>query len=241
MILGSTGSIGRSALSVAEKLAGRIRVVALAANTQWERLAEQALTFRPGAVAIVDARLAGPLRDRLCTDNYRPTVFAGADALVRLVREVRADFVLAAVVGAAGLPSTLAAIDRGMTIGLANKEALVVAGCLVAPRAAATGATLIPVDSEHSAIFQALHAGQHAEVEKIVLTASGGPFRTWTVDQMRGATLEDALKHPTWQMGPKITIDSATMMNKALEIIEARWLFDLDPEQNEVVDRKSVV
>ncbi len=235
IILGSTGSIGRSALSVAENLKSEIEIVGLAANSQWERLAEQALQFRPKAVAIADDRFAGVIRDRLHVDSVRPTVFAGGDALVQLVREVDADFVLAAVVGAAGLPSTLAAVERGLTIGLANKETLVVAGSVVAPLAARTGATLIPVDSEHSAIFQAMHAGSHAEVEKIVLTASGGPFRTWSTEQIRAATLGDALKHPTWQMGPKITIDSATMMNKALEIIEAKWLFNIPPDRIEVV------
>src|SRR5262249_14995413 len=160
IIVGSTGSIGRSALCVVEKLADRLRVVALAAHSQWQRLAEQALQFRPAAVAIVDDRAARPLRDRLHRDDYQPTVFARPDALARLVREIHADFLLAAVVGAAGLPSTLAAVERGMTIGLANKETLVVAGSLVAPLAARTGATLIPVDSEHSAIFQAMHAGK---------------------------------------------------------------------------------
>ncbi len=235
MILGSTGSIGRSALSVAENLPNQIKIVALAAHSQWERLADQALRFRPSAVAIVDERAAGPLRDRLSLENYRPAVLSGPDALDRLVREVSADFLLASVVGAAGLPSTLRAVERGMTIGLANKETLVVAGSLVAPSAVRHNATMIPVDSEHSAIFQAMHAGKHAEVDKVVLTASGGPFRTWTSDQIRKATLEDALKHPTWQMGPKITIDSATMMNKALEIIEAKWLFNIPPEQIEVV------
>lgn len=235
IILGSTGSIGRNALAVAENLAAEIEVVGLAANSQWERLAEQANRFKPRAVAIADARFAGVLRDRLQTPNFRPTVFVGNDALVRLVRELDADFVLASVVGAAGLPSTLAAIERGLTIGIANKETLVIAGSLVAPLAAKTGATLIPVDSEHSAIFQAMHAGAHAEVEKIVLTASGGPFRTWTTEQIQSATLDDALKHPTWQMGPKITIDSATMMNKALEIIEAKWLFNIPSDRIEVV------
>ncbi len=235
MILGSTGSIGRSALSVAENLPNQIKIVALSAHSQWQRLAEQALRFHPTAVAIVDERAAGPLRDRLSLDDYRPAVLSGPDALDRLVREVSAEFLLASVVGAAGLPSTLRAVERGMTIGLANKETLVVAGSLVAPLAERHNATMIPVDSEHSAIFQAMHAGKHAEVDKIVLTASGGPFRTWSAEQIRNATLEDALKHPTWQMGPKITIDSATMMNKALEIIEAKWLFNIPPERIEVV------
>jgi len=235
IILGSTGSIGRSALSVAENLPNEIEVIGLAAHTQWERLAEQALRFRPRAVAIADERFGRVLSDRLHSDAPAPRVYAGRDALVQLVRELDADFVLAAVVGAAGLPSTLAAVEKGLTIGLANKEALVVAGSLVAPLAARSGATLIPVDSEHSAIFQAMHAGARAEVEKIVLTASGGPFRTWSQEEIHQATLDDALKHPTWQMGPKITIDSATMMNKALEIIEAKWLFDLSPDRIEVV------
>ncbi len=234
-ILGSTGSIGRSALSVCENLSDDLTVVGLAAHVRWEELADQVGRFRPAGVALADAGRAAALRDRLDGRDIRPRVFSGPDALVQLVHEVPTDFVLAAVVGAAGLPSTMAAVERGLTIGLANKETLVVGGSLVAPLARSTGATLIPVDSEHSAIFQAMHAGRHPEVEKIVLTASGGPFRTWTPEQIESATLEDALQHPTWRMGPKITIDSATMMNKALEIIEAKWLFDIPPERIEVV------
>jgi 1-deoxy-D-xylulose-5-phosphate reductoisomerase len=135
----------------------------------------------------------------------------------------------------AGLPATLAAVERGLTVGLANKESLVVAGKLLVESALRSGSRLLPIDSEHSAIFQSLQSGAHEEVERLFLTASGGPFRTWTLDQMRTATAADALRHPTWDMGPKITIDSATMMNKALEVIEARWLFDIDADQIEVV------
>jgi 1-deoxy-D-xylulose-5-phosphate reductoisomerase len=234
-ILGSTGSIGRNALSVVENLDKMFEVVGLAANHRWQDLAEQAARFQPRAVGIADAEFEEPLTRRLNDLGVRCAVFAGADALVRLVSDVPTDFVLAAVVGAAGLPSTVAAVERGLTVGLANKEALVVAGSLIAPLAEQTGATLIPVDSEHSAVFQAMHAGHPSEVERVYLTASGGPFRTWSRKQIERATLEDALKHPTWSMGPKITIDSATMMNKALEIIEAKWLFHLDPDQIEVL------
>jgi 1-deoxy-D-xylulose-5-phosphate reductoisomerase len=154
---------------------------------------------------------------------------------VELVTTTDADFVLAAIVGAAGLPATLAAVERGLDVGLANKESLVVAGAILMPLAAQRGGRLIPVDSEHSAIFQALQAGRREDVRRIYLTASGGPFRTWTRERIESATLEAALNHPTWSMGPKITIDSATMMNKALEVIEAHYLFDLPVEQIEVL------
>jgi 1-deoxy-D-xylulose-5-phosphate reductoisomerase len=162
-------------------------------------------------------------------------VIAGPDALTRLVDRVEADCVLCAVVGARGLPATVRAVERGRRVALANKEALVVAGSLLIPMARRSGATLIPVDSEHSAIFQAMQAGRHDEVRCIYLTASGGPFRTWDAQQMENVTLEQAMRHPTWTMGPKITVDSATMMNKALEIVEARWLFDLSPDRIRVV------
>lgn len=236
IVLGSTGSIGRNALDVAAHLEDEIEIVGLAADRNWQALADQARCVRPRAVAIANRNFEAPLRSALQQPVASPiAIFSGDGALTRLVRELDADFVLAAVVGAAGLPSTLAAVELGRTIGLANKETLVVAGCIVTPLAARSGATLIPIDSEHSAVFQALHAGRQAEVEKIYLTASGGPFRTWNSDQIRQATLDDALKHPTWSMGPKITIDSATMMNKALEIIEARWLFDIPPDRIDVV------
>ncbi len=232
IVLGSTGSIGQSALDVVASLPDDVRVVGLAAKHNWQLLSEQARRFDVRSVAIADERHADALRQS-CTPNTR--VHTGAPGLVELVRETDADYVLAAIVGAAGLPATLAAVERGLDVGLANKESLVVAGAIIMPLAEKTGSTLIPVDSEHSAIFQALHSGQHEEVRCIYLTASGGPFRTWTRAQIENATLDDALNHPTWSMGPKITIDSATMMNKALEIIEAHYLFNIDPDRIKVL------
>jgi 1-deoxy-D-xylulose-5-phosphate reductoisomerase len=232
IILGATGSIGRSALDVAAALRDEVAIVGLAAGHDWRLLGDQARRFEAGAVAIADEGAAAALR-RECPARTR--MFAGAAGLVELVETTEADFVLAAIVGAAGLPATLAAVRRGLDIGLANKESLVVAGALLMPLAKERGSALIPVDSEHSAVFQSLHAGRREDVRRIYLTASGGPFRAWPAQRIRTATLADALNHPTWSMGPKITIDSATMMNKALEIIEARWLFDLPPEQIEVL------
>jgi 1-deoxy-D-xylulose-5-phosphate reductoisomerase len=233
MILGSTGSIGCSALDVAAALRDEIQVVGLVARRSWKRLAEQARRFDVPAVAIFDERCVADLR-RHCPP--RTMVFAGADGPAQLVRQGDAELVLAGIVGAAGLPATLEAVGRGIDVGLANKESLVVAGSLLMPLSTQTGATLIPVDSEHSAIFQALHAGHREDVRRIHLTASGGPFREWSAERMAGATLDDALNHPTWPaMGRKITVDSATMMNKALEIVEARWLFGLSPEQIDVL------
>lgn len=231
-ILGSTGSIGRSTLDVAANLGADYCVCGLSARTSWKPLAEQIRRWSPDAAAVVDAAAAGELRG--CV-NGRTEVLAGESALCELIKRTRCDVVVAAVVGAAGLPATLAAVEAGKTIALANKEALVVAGSLIVPRLAETGATLVPVDSEHSAVFQSMLAGRRQEVRKIYLTASGGPFRTWSAGQMAEATVEDALRHPTWNMGPKITIDSATLMNKALEIIEAKWLFGLDADSIEVV------
>jgi len=234
-ILGSTGSIGGSALDVIDSLASDFTVQGLSAHTNWERLAEQAERHQPPGVAVTHAAGAEELRARLRRSSPRTQVHSDADGLVQLVGDPECEFVLAAVVGSAGLPAIAAAVERGVQVGLANKEPLVAAGALLVPRARKTGATLLPVDSEHSAVFQAMQAGRRDEVERVYLTASGGPFRTWTREQLESATLEDALRHPTWSMGPKITVDSATMMNKALEIIEARWLFDLDPDRIEVV------
>jgi 1-deoxy-D-xylulose-5-phosphate reductoisomerase len=235
IILGSTGSIGTSALDVAQNLPGEFEIVGLAAAQSWEKLAAQALRYRPQVVAVTDADAAGQLSRRLAAQGSSTKVWNGPDVLVRLVKEVECDFVLSSIVGVAGLPATLAAVERGLCVGLANKESLVVAGQLMVDAAKRTGSQLLPVDSEHSAIFQSLHSGKQDEVERLFLTASGGPFRTWSLEQMRSATVEDAMRHPTWAMGPKITIDSATMMNKALEIIEARWLFGVEPEHIEVV------
>lgn len=219
-------------MDVCRSLGERVRVVGLAALRSWELLGEQAAEFRPATVAIVDQGAAAALRKRGCGGA---AVVSGPQSLVELVSTSGADLVLAAIVGAAGLPATLAAVERGMTVGLANKESLVVAGALLMPIAQRSGATLIPVDSEHSAIFQCLQGNRRADVKRVHLTASGGPFRTWPVERMEQATLADALRHPVWSMGPKITIDSATMMNKALEVVEAHHLFGLKPEQIDVL------
>ncbi|MFQ6048040.1 MAG: 1-deoxy-D-xylulose-5-phosphate reductoisomerase [Phycisphaerae bacterium] len=232
IVLGSTGSIGTSTLEVAARLGPEYRVVGLSANRSWEQLAEQAEQVRPEAVALADRRYGKALSDRL---GGLCQIKLGPDAAVELVEQVDCEMVLAGIVGAAGLAATLAAVRAGRRVGLANKESLVLAGSLMIPLAGQSGATLLPVDSEHSAIFQALQAGRREEVGKIYLTASGGPFRTWSASQIASATLEQALEHPTWQMGPKVTIDSATMMNKALEVVEACWLFGLPAEAIEVV------
>ncbi len=232
IVLGSTGSIGGNTLEVLSGMADEWEVVGLAAGSRSAELAEQADRFRPEAVAIAQAECAAALEADL---SYAPKVFSGQDALVSLVDQVPCDCVVSAVVGTGGLLATLRAVELGRRIALANKEALVIAGSLLMPLARRTGAAIIPVDSEHSAIFQAMRAGRPSEVRKIYLTASGGPFRTWNEEKMDDITAEDALRHPTWDMGPKITIDSATMMNKALEIVEARWLFDLSADQIEVV------
>jgi len=232
IILGSTGSIGRSALEVAAAISDEVRVVGLAAGRAWRKLAEQATRWRVEAVALADDACGGQLR-RACPPGTR--VFTGAEGLVELVKTCEADFVLAAIVGAAGLPATLAAVERGLDVGLANKESLVVAGSILMPLAQQRGVSVLPVDSEHSAIFQALQGGRREDVRCIYLTASGGPFRTWPRKRIEQATVEEALRHPTWSMGPKITIDSATMMNKALEVIEARHLFGVDIDRIKVL------
>lgn len=228
IILGSTGSIGQSTISVLEGLHDEWIVVGLAARTRCDELAQQANLLRPEAVAVTSAEREYDLTSQL---DYKARVYAGESALIDLINDVSCDCVVCAVVGADSLAATLRAVELGRRVALANKEAIVISGSLLIPLAKRTGATVIPVDSEHSAIFQAMHAGRTKDVKKVYLTASGGPFRTWSVEQMEAVTVDDALRHPTWNMGPKITIDSATMMNKALEIVEARWLFDLTPEQ----------
>jgi 1-deoxy-D-xylulose-5-phosphate reductoisomerase len=239
LILGSTGSIGRSALDVAGHLRDEWEVVGLAAGSRATDLAIQANQCRPEAVALANGGVGVELRSLL---HAPARVFSGKDALVQLVESVAFDCVVCAVVGTGGLAATVRAVEMGKRVALANKESLVIAGSLIMPLARRAKATIIPVDSEHSAIFQALQTGKMNEVERILLTASGGPFRTHTVDEMESVTLEEALNHPTWNMGPKITIDSATMMNKALEIVEARWLFGLEPDRIEVaVHPESIV
>lgn len=232
IILGSTGSIGRDALEVARALGDEVEIVGVAAGANWRLLAQQVREFRAPCVALSDGNGGDDLR-RECPAGVK--VWSGPDAAVDLVRHTDADLVLSAIVGAAGLPATLAAVERGMDVALANKESLVVAGALLIPLAKQSGSSLIPVDSEHSAVFQAMQSGRAEEVSRIYITASGGPFRTWSPERIAEATLDEALNHPTWDMGPKITIDSATMMNKALEIIEAVWLFGVPPEKVEVL------
>lgn len=233
-ILGSTGSIGSNALEVIEHLGPPYRAVALSAHRQGEKLLEQVRRHRPAAVAVSDGGGSGA---ELCREIERAgaAVYRGAEGLVGLVERDDIDMVLAAVVGAAGMPAVLAAVRAGKPVALANKESLVVAGSLVIPEARRRGVPILPVDSEHSAVYQAMLAGRLGEVRRVVLTASGGPFRKWTKQQIDAATVEDALAHPTWRMGSKITVDSATMFNKGLELIEACWLFDLPPSKVEVV------
>jgi 1-deoxy-D-xylulose-5-phosphate reductoisomerase len=227
-VLGSTGSIGRQTLAVAERFPERFRVTALAAGRRVEELAAQVERFRPELVAVADEAAAAALCARLGPGTL--PVLAGPEGLEAVARHP-ADVVVAGLVGAVGLRPTLAAVRAGRRVALANKEVLVVAGALVVREAARAGAEILPVDSEHSAIFQVL-AGQRREaVARIVLTASGGPFRAWPAERMARATVEEALRHPNWSMGPKITVDSATLMNKGLELVEARWLFDAAPAQ----------
>ena len=240
-ILGSTGSIGVSALDVVGAFPEQLEIVALAAGRNLERLTEQVARFRPRLVSVAEAALLPELEERLTAVGVRArggdaevTLLAGAAGADAVATCDEADLVLTAMVGAIGLVPTLAAIRRGVEVALANKEPLVAAGELCTQLARQSGATLLPVDSEHNAIFQCL-AGQPREaLARVLLTCSGGPFRTGPAD-LTTVTREQALKHPTWTMGPKITIDSATLMNKGLEVIEARWLFDLEPEQVDVV------
>jgi 1-deoxy-D-xylulose-5-phosphate reductoisomerase len=232
-ILGSTGSIGCNALDVIQSLGPDYSAAALSAHTRGGELLEQARRCRPRAIALTcDAP-----DEQICNQlaSLGAQVYKGPGGLVELVQRDDIDTVLAAVVGAAGLPAVLAAVRAGKKLALANKEALVVAGSLLIPEARRRNVSILPVDSEHSAIFQAMQCGRLSEVKRVILTASGGPFRTWPVDRIRSATYADALAHPTWKMGSKITIDSATMFNKGLELIEACWLFDLPPEKVEIV------
>ncbi len=234
VVLGSTGSIGRSALDVLAHDGGnRLRAFALSGHSNLNRLIEQARAFRPRFVVLTETDALAEVRSAL--NGQVDEVVAGLDGLVRVVQHPETGRVLTAIVGAAGLQGTWAALEAGKTIALANKETLVMAGPLVMDLARRRNASILPVDSEHSAIFQALQAGRRSEVKRIILTSSGGPFRGRAKRELADVTATEALKHPTWSMGPKITIDSATLMNKALEAIEAKWLFGLEPEQIEVV------
>ena len=230
-ILGSTGSIGTQALKVIEEHPDLYEAYALTANNQVELLAEQARKFMPAAVVIANEAKYLQLKEMLA--DLPIQVYAGADALCEIVEAKPIDVVLASMVGYAGLRPTMNAIRAGKAIALANKETLVVAGELINALAQQYKTPILPVDSEHSAIFQCLEPNN--ALEKVILTASGGPFRKFTMDQLQHVTKEQALKHPNWEMGAKITIDSATMMNKGFEVIEAKWLFGVRPDQIEVV------
>ena len=232
-ILGSTGSIGTQTLDVAALFPDRLKVHALVAGTSWRPLADQARAVRPSVVAIADEAAFAPLRDAL--SDLPIEVRAGSDAIESIATDTEVDTVVAAIVGAAGLGPTLAAARAGKRIALANKEALVVAGALVEAACRASGAVVLPVDSEHSALFQSLVGESPDTVESLILTASGGPFRARAARSFADITPGEALDHPNWSMGAKVTIDSATLMNKGLEVIEARWLFGIGAERIEVV------
>ncbi len=233
-ILGSTGSIGTQALDVIEQHSDRYMVYCLTANNRYEMLAEQARKFRPAAVVIANEAHYESLK-LLLADLPDIKVYAGAKAIDEIVEAQPIDMVLTAMVGFAGLSPTIHAIKARKTICLANKETLVVAGDLICRLAAEYHVNILPVDSEHSAIFQSLVGEGDNEIEKILLTASGGPFRKFTLDEMRDVKAADALRHPTWEMGAKITIDSASMMNKGFEVIEAKWLFGVEAEKIQVL------
>ena len=235
-ILGSTGSIGQSALSVVQTHRDRLEVVALAAGRNVTRMSEQARAHRPSLVTMATEVDAARVRDSLGSASVGIEIGPpGGDGLYAAATHPDVDLVLCATSGTAGLDAVLGAIEAGKTVALANKEVLVMAGRLMMDAAERHGATLIPVDSEHNAIHQCLHGRDRAEVAKLILTASGGPFREWPADRLQSVTAAEALDHPTWEMGQKITIDSATLMNKGLEVIEARWLFDTPAEQIDVV------
>lgn len=233
-ILGSTGSIGTQALQVIEEHSDLYEVYCLTANNRVKQLAEQARKFKPAAVVIANENLYDELKD-LLADMPDIKVYAGAKAIDEIVEAEPINIVLTAMVGFAGLSPTIHAIKARKTICLANKETLVVAGELICDLATKYHTPILPVDSEHSAIFQSLVGEDDNAIEKILLTASGGPFRNFTMEQLATVTKEDALRHPTWDMGAKITIDSATMMNKGFEVIEAKWLFGVEPKQIEVL------
>lgn len=232
-ILGSTGSIGTQALDVIKNQSDAFGVEVLTAHSNADLLIAQALEFKPNAVVIGDESKYQIVKDALWNADIK--VYAGAEALEQIVESGEIDIVLTALVGAAGLRPTIKAIEAGKSIALANKETLVVAGDIVTKLAKEKAVNIYPVDSEHSAIFQCLAGEWHNPIEKIILTASGGPFRGKTQEELKHVTKAQALKHPNWDMGAKITIDSASLMNKGLEVIEAKWLFNLNPDQIEVI------
>ena len=232
ILLGSTGSIGASAMKVAGTMPDRMEVVGMAAHRSAQKLAQAANLFRPEAICLVETTFLGELRSAL---SYRPKLFTGEDGLIELSTLSSADLVLVAIVGVAGLRPALAAIDRGKDLAIASKEILVMAGEIVMNQARLKNVSILPVDSEHNAIFQCLEAKRTAEIRNLILTASGGPFRRLSTECLDQVTKSDALQHPTWKMGQKITIDSATLFNKGLEMIEARWLFNVPMSRVQVV------
>lgn len=232
-ILGSTGSIGTQTLDVVREHSDELQVVALAAGTNKERLEEQIKEFHPKLVSLSDEKKAQELKEELAGEQVE--VVCGMEGLIEVAGADSADVVVTAVVGMMGILPTMEAIKKGKDIALANKETLVTAGHLIIPMAKEYGVSILPVDSEHSAIFQSLQGEPKAALDKILLTASGGPFRGKSAEFLETVTLEDALNHPNWSMGPKITIDSSTMVNKGLEVMEAKWLFGVDYSQIEVV------
>lgn len=232
-ILGSTGSIGTQTLDVVREHSDELQVVALAAGSNKERLKEQIKEFHPKLVSLSDEKKAQELKEELAGEQVE--VVCGMEGLIEVAGADSADVVVTAVVGMMGILPTMEAIKKGKDIALANKETLVTAGHLIIPMAKEYGVSILPVDSEHSAIFQSLQGEPKAALDKILLTASGGPFRGKSAEFLETVTLEDALNHPNWSMGPKITIDSSTMVNKGLEVMEAKWLFGVDYSQIEVV------
>ena len=239
-VMGSTGSIGTQTLDIVRAYPSLFRVNALTANRNWELLAKQAMEFQPEMVVIADERYLSPLKEALAGSGIE--VFAGPEALKHAASHPDTDITVCGLVGFSGLDSTISAIKAKKTLALANKETLVVAGSIICRLAKENGTDILPVDSEHSAIFQCIQGENEKSINNLILTASGGPFRKLTAGEMEKVTLKDALAHPNWEMGPKVTIDSATMMNKGFEMMEASWLFKCQPERIKVaVHPQSIV
>lgn len=240
VILGSTGSIGASTLDIVSRFPDHFAILGLTAGTNYEKLEQQIRTFHPRVVALSSETAAQRLRARLA--NHPVEILSGENGLCTVARSPDSDLVISAIVGGSGLMPTMAALRAGRAVALANKEPMVMAGELMQEEADKQGKRIFPIDSEHSAVFQSLEGHRKQDVRRIMLTASGGPFWNWSIDQMKQVTPDQALQHPNWKMGAKITVDSATMMNKGLEVIEARWLFDIPPTQIEmVIHRESII
>ena len=240
VILGSTGSIGASTLDIVSRFPDQFSIVGLTAGQNDQKLEEQIRTFRPQVVALSSKTSAQALRSRL--QGHPVEILEGEEGLCSVAQDTPSDLVISAIVGGAGLMPTMAALRAGHHVALANKEPMVMVGHLMQEEALKQGTRIFPIDSEHSAIFQSLEGHRREDVRRIVLTASGGPFWDWPTEKIKNVTIEQALQHPNWKMGAKITIDSATLMNKGLEVIEARWLFDIPPAQiNIVIHRESII